>query len=224
MESQLLQLVDLVKSLHTKVDEQNKELQEIRQENKELYVKIDALTVIPVREPTIRKKPRAEREQCCASTAKGTQCKNKAVDDGKCKMHINQGERTIEPKVKKQKKTKPKPPTHNHLPGLRTAYCQLCETHGDIMDPELPNREFEIVATGRTTMDTIREEPETAPEPVSQPVEEPVPQPVEEQQLEIEDDFDEDESNIMQELQKLSASHNISNWADVDDDDDFFEN
>lgn len=216
MESQLLQVVDLVKSLHTKVDEQNKELQEIRKENKELRDKINALTAIPVREPTIRKKPRAEREQCCALTAKGTQCKNKAVDDGKCKMHINQGEKTIEPKVKKQKKTKPKPPTHNHPPGLRTAYCQLCETHGDIMDPELPNREFEIVATGRTTMDTIREEPETAPEPV--------PQPVEEQQLEIEDDFDEDESNIMHELQRLSASHNISNWADVEDDDDFFEN
>jgi hypothetical protein len=209
MESQLLQLVDLVKSLHTKVDEQNKELQEIRKENKELRDKIDAATI---REPTIRKKPRAEREQCCALTAKGTQCKNKAIDDGKCKMHINQGERTIEPKVKKQKKTKPKPPTHNHLPGLRTAYCQLCETHGDIMDPELPNREFEIIATGRTTMDTIREEPET------------VPQPVEEQQLEIEEDFGEDESNIMQELQRLSASHNISNWADIEDDDDFFEN
>lgn len=216
MESQLLQLVDLVKSLHTKVDEQNKELQEFRKENKELHDKIGALTAIPVCEPTIRKKPRAEREQCCALTAKGTQCKNKAVDDGKCKMHINQGERTIEPKIKKQKKIKPKPPTHNHLPGLRTAYCQLCETHGDIMDPELPNREFEIIATGRTTMDTIREEPETAPEPVLQPVEE--------QQLEIEDDFDEDESNIMQELQRLSASHNISNWADVEDDDDFFEN
>ena len=84
------------------------------------------------------------------------------------------------------------------------------------MDPELPNREFEIIATGRTTIDTIREEPETAPEPVLQPVEE--------QQLEIEDDFDEDESNIMQELKRLSASHNISNWADVEDDDDFFEN
>ena len=206
MESQLLQLVDLVKSLHTKVDEQNKELQEIRKENKELH---DAFTI---REPIIRKKPRAEREQCCALTAKGTQCKNRVINDGKCKMHINQGEKTIEPKVKKQKKTKPKPPTHNHLPGLRTAYCQLCETHGDIMDPELPNREFEIVATGRTTMDTIREEPET------------VPQPVEEQQLEIEEDFDEDESNIMQELQRLSASHNISKWADVEDDDDFFEN
>jgi hypothetical protein len=216
MESQLLQLVDLVKSLHTKVDEQNKELQEIRKENKELHDKIGALTAIPVCGPTIRKKPRAEREQCCALTAKGTQCKNKAVDDGKCKMHINQGEKTIEPKIKKQKKIKPKPPTHNHLPGLRTAYCQLCETHGDIMDPELPNREFEIIATGRTTIDTIREEPETAPEPVLQPVEE--------QQLEIEDDFDEDESNIMQELQRLSASHNISNWADVEDDDDFFEN
>jgi len=216
MESQLLQLVDLVKSLHTKVDEQNKELQEIRKENKELHDEIGALTAIPVCGPTIRKKPRAEREQCCALTAKGTQCKNKAVDDGKCKMHINQGEKTIEPKIKKQKKIKPKPPTHNHLPGLRTAYCQLCETHGDIMDPELPNREFEIIATGRTTIDTIREEPETAPEPVLQPVEE--------QQLEIEDDFDEDESNIMQELQRLSASHNISNWADVEDDDDFFEN
>lgn len=215
MEVQLAQLVDLVKSLHAKVDEQNKELQEIRKENKELHYKIDAFSI---REPTIRKKPRAEREQCCALTAKGTQCKNKAINDGHCKMHINQGERKIEPKVKKQKKTKtkPKPPTHNHPPGLRTAYCQLCETHGNIMDPELPNREFEIIATGRTTMDTIREEPETAPEQV--------PQPVEEQQLEIEEDFDEDESNIMQELQRLSASQNISNWADVEDDDDFFEN
>lgn len=151
MEAQLAQLIDLVKSLHEKVDV-------LTQENKELREMIAPVPVPPQR------RVQSEKEQCCGVTAKGTRCKNKVVEDNKCKMHINQGAKQVQPKVKKVKKTKPVAPTHNHPPGvLSSEYCQLCETHGDILDPQLPTRQFEIINTG-----TVEEEQDVEDEQLLQ--------------------------------------------------------
>lgn len=136
MEQQLLQITQLLQSLHQKVDDLTKE-------NKELRLLITPQVTVAAPKRTVA---HSEREQCTGLTAKGTQCKNKCVDNGKCKMHSNQDTAQIQPKQKKQKKTKPKPPVHNHAPGEEPeVFCQLCESHGDILDPELPDREFEVM-------------------------------------------------------------------------------
>ena len=108
MEAQLTQLTQLVQSLHEKLDgviEENKHLRSLFEKN---------TTVLPKKKPA-----REERQQCRGITAKGFQCKNTAINDGRCKMHLNQNEEqsTSQPKKKKEKKKKKQIPTHTHLPG-----------------------------------------------------------------------------------------------------------
>jgi hypothetical protein len=185
MDAQIAQLIDLVKSLHEKVDVLTEENKELRQ------MFVEKPNPIPV--PPSRR-VQSEKQQCCGLTAKGLRCKNKVVEDNKCKMHINQDAKQVKPKVKKVKKVKPVPPTHNHPPSvIPTEYCQLCETHGNILDPELPLRQFEIINTGSVSVEDI-------------PEEEP----------EVEDE------QILNKLAGLGINVPES-WAD-DDDDDFFEN
>lgn len=80
--------------------------------------------------------------KCLGITGKGTVCQNKAVEGGEyCRMH--NGERKGVPKVSKVKRVaKPKKvqPEHTHEGG---GICMLCETHGDVLDPGLPDVEFE---------------------------------------------------------------------------------
>ena len=192
MDTQIAQLIDLVKSLHEKVDilsEENKELRRIIEKRPE-----QQQIPVPVLPP---KRVQSEKEQCCGITAKGTRCKNKVVENEKCKMHLNQDTRQVAPKVKKVKKTKPVAPMHNHAPGVFGEYCQLCETHGDIIDPRLPDRQFEIISTGTT------------------------------QEMEMEPIIEEEEEMEDRELLNTLAGLGLStsnNWADDDDDDDdFFE-
>ena len=52
--------------------------------------------------------------------------------------------------VKKRRKTpktvKVKPPLHNHEPGeTPTEPCELCISHGDILDPEMPDHEYKCL-------------------------------------------------------------------------------
>jgi len=206
MEAQLAQLTQLVHSLHEKLDG-------VIEENKHLRSLFENTIRAP---PPKKKQPRAERQQCCGITAKGTQCKNKAVENGRCKMHLNQSQdqpNTSQPKQKKQKKKKAPPPTHTHLPGeTPVVYCRLCETHGDILDPTLPDRRFVL-------SETIIEPEPVQPEPV-QP--EPIqPKPV---QPKPHSPLGEEEGDQDQEL--IAKIRNLTvqptNWADVDDD-DFFE-
>jgi hypothetical protein len=83
---------------------------------------------------------------CEGVTGKGTPCKNSAVEGAQyCRMHgrerveINKGTR-----VKKEVKLKKIQPEHNHLIGeVPLTRCLLCETHGDVLNPELPNAAFE---------------------------------------------------------------------------------
>ena len=186
MDTQIAQLIDLVKSLHEKVDilsEENKELRRIIEKRPE-----QQQIPVPVLPP---KRVQTEKEQCCGITAKGTRCKNKVVENEKCKMHLNQDTRQVAPKVKKVKKTKPVAPMHNHAPGVFGEYCQLCETHGDIIDPRLPDRQFEIISTGTT------------------------------QEMETEDKDEEmEDRELLNTLAGLGLSTS-NNWADDDDDDFF---
>ena len=63
-------------------------------------------------------------------------------------MHA-ESKQIIEKKEKKKrekKEAKPKKiqPEHNHVIGeIPIEPCQLCMTHGDVLDPNLPNNEFE---------------------------------------------------------------------------------
>lgn len=81
------------------------------------------------------------RRVCEGVTGRGTACRNRAVPDScYCRMH---GERPARPekppRVKKAKKVQPE---HVHVDGV---VCPLCEMHGDILDPGLPDEEFEGV-------------------------------------------------------------------------------
>uniref|UniRef100_A0A6C0JYZ8 Uncharacterized protein n=1 Tax=viral metagenome TaxID=1070528 RepID=A0A6C0JYZ8_9ZZZZ len=118
----------------------------ILEENKMLRQKVEELSE-KIEKPKSTKKVQNDREQCSGFTSKGTRCKNKCIEGDKCRMHSNQDpEQVVQPKPKKEKKKKIEPPTHTHLPCEEPeVYCELCETHGDIMDPTLPDRQFEIV-------------------------------------------------------------------------------
>jgi len=56
------------------------------------------------------------------------------------------------------KKTKDPPPMHNHEPGEKPTHpCSLCESHGDIFDPTLPDHEFTgTVVDGKTLEERLR--------------------------------------------------------------------
>ena len=79
---------------------------------------------------------------CEGVTGKGTQCRNRASPDS-CYCRMHSGERRGVPKVEKPKRVmKPKKvqPEHRHIGG---EVCMLCETHGDVLDPGLPDVGFE---------------------------------------------------------------------------------
>ena len=80
---------------------------------------------------------------CEGVTGKGTQCRNRASPDScYCRMHMGVTRRA--PKAQKvpkvAKKVKKVQPEHTCEGG---GMCMLCETHGDVWDPELVDAEFE---------------------------------------------------------------------------------
>ena len=80
--------------------------------------------------------------KCQGVTGKGTQCCNRAVPGGNyCRMHGERSPKPVkEPKPKKLAKPKKVQPEHTHGPG---EVCMLCDTHGDVLDPGLPEALFE---------------------------------------------------------------------------------
>ena len=165
------------------------EVKALREDNKLLHDKLDALTVSKQVDP---KRNVGIKNQCTALTAKGSRCKKGCLDGtNTCKMHANKtgtlppenvrvnddtednnndnetpnqssqsnGGTRPRPKLKPKLKTKsggkksvskkPDPPKHNHLPGeIPTEPCELCDTHGDVTDPDLINTEYEEVNVG----------------------------------------------------------------------------
>ena len=60
-------------------------------------------------------------------------------------------------KRRKPAKKKIPPPVHNHEPGESSQDCELCATHGDILDPDMPDEEFMGVdVDGMTLEDRLR--------------------------------------------------------------------
>lgn len=165
------------------------EVKALREDNKLLHDKLDALTVSKQDDS---KRNVGIKNQCTALTAKGSRCKKGCLDGtNTCKMHANktgtlppenvrvnddtednnndnetpnQSSQTndgtrprpkLKPKLKsksdgkKSVSKKPDPPKHNHLPGeIPTEPCELCDTHGDVTDPDLINTEYEEVNVG----------------------------------------------------------------------------
>lgn len=99
------------------------------------------------RKPKEDKKPKEPKIQCSAMTAKGSKCTKPCVPGEEyCTLHMKMRNKSpVEPKKKRPIiKKKKEIPMHNHKPGeLPTETCELCETHGDIFDPDMPNNEFE---------------------------------------------------------------------------------
>ena len=127
-----------------------------------------------VKKPKVSKPVNVEpRVRCKCLTKKGDQCKKYCIPDhDTCKQHANMEVSskpvpkdepetpiptptptpTTQPVVivKKRRKTpkpvKVKPPLHNHEPGeTPTEPCELCISHGDILDPEMPDHEYKCL-------------------------------------------------------------------------------
>jgi len=163
--------LECIKEMERRHDEQIKELMNINTQQVEmLHDLADEVKTLRVevsqqkqgtgqKKQTKKTKKAEERPRCCAMTAKGEQCKNSAFP-GKntCQKHVNYtiprpvaSTSKTKPDVKKpQLKKKKNPPMHNHAIGEAPpgGFCKLCETHGDIFDPETPDLEFEDVAVG----------------------------------------------------------------------------
>ena len=141
----------------TKIEEENKCLREkmdsVIETNTLLREKIEHLEKPKPITKKLSKVPKEPKIECSAMTAKGHKC-TKPCTPGEtyCTLHIKMHEKQkclpvpTEPKKKRPILTKKKKevPLHNHKPGeLPTETCELCETHGDIFDPDMPNSEFE---------------------------------------------------------------------------------
>jgi hypothetical protein len=86
---------------------------------------------------------------CEGVTGKGNACRNKACPGTKfCKMHAESKQRVEKKEKKPREKKDPKPkkiqPEHTHEIGEEPSEpCPLCNTHGDVLNPELPDATFD---------------------------------------------------------------------------------
>jgi hypothetical protein len=86
----------------------------------------------------------AKKQPCQGVTGKGTPCRNGAIEGFQfCRMHSREPKPPKELKSRKEPKPKKVQPEHIHPIGETDPMCPLCQTHGDCMDPTLPDHEFE---------------------------------------------------------------------------------
>ena len=113
----------------------------------------------PPPSPALLKAPQAAL--CTARTAKGAPCKYKPQRGScVCKIHASKSEAAprdeipteiLPPPPKKKKaakKVKAAAPEHTHALTEDLSpdnVCQLCDTHGSVLDPGMPEAEFELV-------------------------------------------------------------------------------
>ena len=104
--------------------------------------------VVRTKEPK-EPKERKEKRMCADVTIKGDCCKFKALDGSdRCGIHQRKSEgvkpekKPKEPKEVKEPK-KAKEPVHNHGVDESSMDCDLCDTHGSILNPELTEERFE---------------------------------------------------------------------------------
>ena len=85
-----------------------------------------------------------KKSPCQGVTGKGTPCRNGALPGcAHCRMHSRGPKEVKVPKAKKDPKLKKIVPEHTHAIGDVDPSCPLCDTHGDCMDPTLPDHDFE---------------------------------------------------------------------------------
>jgi len=85
-----------------------------------------------------------KKQPCQGVTGKGTPCRNGALPGtSHCRMHSREPKEVKIPKAKKEPKPKKIQPEHTHAIGEVDPSCPLCQTHGDCMDPTLPDHDFE---------------------------------------------------------------------------------
>ena len=114
-------------------------MEELREELNKLREEVAELRLLH-KPPTKHRK-----EPCQGVTGKGTPCRNGALPGMTCcRMHSREPKPAKEPKKKKEPKPKKIQPEHTHGIGEEPSTpCPLCETHGDVMDPGLPDSGFE---------------------------------------------------------------------------------
>ena len=100
------------------------------------------------REPKTERKPKEEKRPCTGVTTKGA-CKFAAMPGtDMCGIHqrkadgVKTEKKPKEPKEPKEPKKAKKapPPNHNHGLEEESEDCELCSTHGSILDPTAPKQ------------------------------------------------------------------------------------
>lgn len=144
--------------------------------------------------PKPAKVAKEDRPICPSLTGKKTPCKNRCLPGSdKCHLHcvtLPTGEpkppraprvpKASDPskpeKVTKKSAKKSKvQPSHNHAPLVAPdAPCQLCDSHGDAMNPGAPSVQFE----SQSLQDRLRAIIQSESEPESESEAEPEPEPV----------------------------------------------
>jgi len=141
---------------------------------------------------------------CTAKTAKGLPCKYKPQKGScVCKIHaakVSEEHPPSEPPKKKKapKKVKAAVPEHTHALTEDLSpdnVCQLCDTHGSVLDPKMPEVEFELA-------DDL-DEPDLAARLKAILSEEPLEDP--EESLEEDEDF-EDDQVILARLKAITST------------------
>jgi hypothetical protein len=169
----------------------------------------------PPPSPALLKPPTAAL--CTAKTAKGAPCKYKPQRGScVCKIHASKagGDEPKEvpepkepPKKKKAvKKVKAPAPEHTHALTEDLSpdnVCQLCDTHGSVLDPGMPEAEFELA-------DDDLEEPDLAArlKAILSGEEDPEEDPEEEEEALAEDEDFEDDQVILARLKAITSSSN----------------
>ena len=86
------------------------------------------------------------KQPCQGVTGKGTPCRNGALPGcAHCRMHSREPKPPKVARVRKEPKPKKTIPEHTHPIGETDPQCALCQTHGDCMDPTLPDHHFEEI-------------------------------------------------------------------------------
>jgi hypothetical protein len=149
---------------------------------------------------------------CTAKTAKGAPCKYKPQKGScVCKIHASKVQEEVpsnpepkEPPKKKKatKKVKAAVPEHTHALTEDLSpdnVCQLCDTHGSVLDPKMPEVEFELA-------DDL-DEPDLAARLKAILSEEPLEEePLEEEEALAEDEDFEDDQVILARLKAITST------------------
>jgi hypothetical protein len=210
---------------------------------------IPSVPVVAPPAPVTEKKKRQVKDKpadqlCQAVTNKG-QCKFVAKCDGLCGIHLRKKNKDAEegpsePTVAKKPKApkKPEAPKHSHPLTEEAEECQVCETQGNVISPELTKAEFEAVAEdGQSIQARLKailansdndesDEEEETPEPVVEapkpvePEEPEEPKPMVEAPKSMETEEPEEEEEDEEEQMTISLRAKLAKMVAEDDDED----